>query len=301
MHGEEGDIHIVSGEYREIRPPEKLVFTWVWAQGNLRGVETVVTLTLAAKNGGTELTLEHTGLPTAEARQSHAKGWSGCYDSLADALAGRPKNPQPAPVLLGDPRSSYTRSARMAFVEKGIAYRLEEHGPHDDAIAAVHPFKRVPALRFGPHALYETSAIIRYVDEAFAGPALAPDTPLERAYMEQWISAINAYMYDAMVRRYVLQYVIPRGADGKPDRKVIETALPEIKHQLDVIEKAYDGRDFLVGTQLSLADILLAPIVFYLQIFPESKALIEAHPNVAKAHAVIAQRESFTATLPARP
>jgi glutathione S-transferase len=299
MHGEDsGDVMVLTGEYREIVPPEKLVFTWTWAQGDMAGVETVVSITLKPKPGGTELALTHAGLPTPKATQMHEMGWVSTWECMDDFFAGKPKQPVAQPILLGDPRSTYVRSARMAFEEKGISYRLESHGPHDDAVGAIHPFHRIPAYRQGDLKLYETSAIARYVDETFPGPKLAPDSPRDRAKMEQWISAINSYMYDAMVRRYVLQYVIPRGADGKPDRAVIDAALPEIERQLDVLEAAYDGGDYLPGNALSLADLLLAPIVFYLQHFPETKALLAKHPNVMRAHGLIAQRPSFAATMP---
>jgi glutathione S-transferase len=299
MHGDDsGDVMVLSGEYREVAPPEKLVFTWVWAQGEMAGVESVVSVTLKPKPGGTELTLQHAGLPTGRAVEMHAMGWNSTWDCLDDHLADKPKVPQAQPVLLGDPRSTYTRSARMGFAEKGIAYRLEQHGPADEAVGAIHPFHRIPAYRQGPLKLYETSAILRYVDEIFPGPKLVPDTPADRARMEQWISAINSYMYDAMVRRYVLQYVFPRGADGKPDRAVIDKAVVDIDYQLDQLEQAYGGRDYLVGDRVSIADLLLAPIVTYLNAFAESKALLAKHPNVMRAFGVMAQRPSFTATLP---
>jgi glutathione S-transferase len=299
MHGEDsGDVYVLTGEYREVVPPEKLVFTWVWEQGDMAGVETLVSVTLKPRSGGTELTLEHSGLPTPRALEMHSHGWSSTWECLDDYLTGQGKTPVAQPTLLGDPRSTYVRSARLAFEEKGICYRLEPHAPHDDAVAAIHAFHRIPAYKQGALTFYETSAIMRYVDETFPGPKLVPDTPVERARMEQWVSAVSAYLYDAMVRRYVLQYVFPRGADGKPDRTVIDKALVEIEQQLGVLDKAYGERDYLVGDSLTLADILLAPIVFYVGRFPEGKALLAKYRNVARAHQVIAQRQSFAATMP---
>jgi glutathione S-transferase len=77
-----------------------------------------------------------------------------------------------------------------------------------------------------------------------------------------------------MVRNYVLQYVFPRGPDGKPDRATIEAALPEIRKVLAPIDRAIDGRDFVVGDSVTLADILLIPMVEYVKAMPEGK---EAH------------------------
>lgn len=300
IHGEEGDVFVLTGEYREISPPQKLVFTWIWAQGDMAGVETLVSVTLRPKPGGTELTLQHSGLPTPRSVEMHSMGWNSTWDCLDDYVAGKPKTPVAQPVVFGDPRSTYTRSARLAFEEKGIAYRLEHQGPGAEAMRALHPFGKIPALRQGAFQLFESSAVLRYVDETFPGPSLTPATARERALMEQWISSINAYFYDAMVRRYVLQYVFPRGADGRPDRAVIDQAVPEIERQLAQLEKAYAGRDYLVGDQASLADLLLAPIVAYLTLFPETRALLDTHAGVKRAHGVFAQRPSFVATQPPR-
>lgn len=115
---------------------------------------------------------------------------------------------------------------------------------------------------------------------------------------EQWISLINCHAYDTMVRRYVLQYIFPKGADGQPDRITIDAALPEMATQLRVLDQAYGERDFLVGNTLSMADLFLAPIVMYLEMFPESKALLEDCPNIRRGQAVIRARPSYAATLP---
>jgi len=106
----------------------------------------------------------------------------------------------------------------MAFHEKGISYTLDPQPLHSPALNAIHPFGKVPALRIGELTLFETSAILRYVDEAFPGPRLMPESPADRARAEQWISALNCYFYDAMAIRYVLKYIFPKGTDGKPER-----------------------------------------------------------------------------------
>ncbi len=298
MHSPEGSVHIVTGEYREVRPPEKLVFTWRWLDGSGLGPETLVTLTFAARDGGTELTLTHSGFATAEARDAHQGGWASSFVSLAETLAGRPKPAAARPTLLGDARSTYTRSARMAFHEKGISYTLDPQPPHSEAINAIHPFGKMPALRSGELRLFETSAIMRYVDEAFPGPPLMPESPADRARAEQWISAVNCYFYDAMAIRYVLQYIFPKGAGGKPDRATIDQALADMKRYFGVLDATYGSRNFLVGERPSLADLLLAPIIFYVSKMPEGGKLLASFPNVNRGHSAIAQRDSFKATLP---
>lgn len=298
MHSPQGAVHIVTGEYREVRPPEKLVFTWRWLEGSGLGPETLVTLTFAARDGGTELTLTHSGFATLEGRDGHQGGWASSFESLRELLAGRPQPVAARPTLLGDARSTYTRSARMAFHEKGISYTLDPQPPHSAAINAIHPFGKIPALRIGELQLFETSAIMRYVDEAFSGPRLMPESPADRARAEQWISAVNCYFYDAMAIRYVLQYIFPKGPDGKPDRATIDQALTDMKRYFGVLDAAYGKRNFLVGEQPTLADLLLAPIIFYVSKMPEGGKLVASFPNVNRGQATIAERDSFKATLP---
>ena len=87
MRSPEGKDHIVSGVYREIIPPERLVFTWGWEEDGARGHETLVTIELLEAPGGTRLELTHEVFETEEQRDRHRHGWSGCFDCLEQALA----------------------------------------------------------------------------------------------------------------------------------------------------------------------------------------------------------------------
>jgi glutathione S-transferase len=101
-----------------------------------------------------------------------------------------------------------------------------------------------------------------------------------------------------MVRRYVLQYVFPKGDGGQPDRATIDKAVPEIRKQLGILDEAYGVRNVLVGDQVTMPDLLLAPIVFYVGMFPEGKGLLADVPNLVRAHAWMAARPSFKETMP---
>jgi uncharacterized protein YndB with AHSA1/START domain len=85
MRSPEGQIHYLKGQYREIQPPEKLVFTWNWDQDGAIA-ETVVTVNLIARGGQTELVLTHGPFPTQEDLQNHNRGWSSSLERLPAAL-----------------------------------------------------------------------------------------------------------------------------------------------------------------------------------------------------------------------
>ena len=300
MHAPSGAVHVVTGEFKEIAAPERLVFSWGWLNGTGRSPETLVTVTIAAKDGGAELTLEQTGFLKEETREGHRAGWTSSFAALEAFLAGRPKAQTAAPIVMGDGRSSYTQAVRIGFMEKGVAHTHQTVAPQTPEILAQNPFGKIPVLRCGDLSLYESSAILHYLDATFAGPALMPEEAKARAKAEQWISAINCYGYPAMVRNYVLQYVFPRGPEGKPNRAVIEAALPEIRKMLGALDAAYGADDYLVENTLGLPDILLAPQVNYLGLFPEGKDLLARHANVKRAHETFAARPSFiSATKPA--
>lgn len=87
MKAPDGETHTVGGTYREVVPPEKLVFTFAWEDGKVCGgdsldLEMLVTVLLQAKSTTTELTLIHEGFPNSEIRDKHNQGWNGCLARL---------------------------------------------------------------------------------------------------------------------------------------------------------------------------------------------------------------------------
>ena len=295
MRPRTGETFTVGGVYREVKAPERLVFTWKWDSEPMSAMgETLVTVTLTERAGETELVLVHTGFPAPEARDAHNQGWDSAMSKLVDATDARGSAASLA--VYGDPRSSYVWTTRMVLAEKGLAYAFDPCAPHSPTILPMQPFGRVPAFRDGDFVLFETSAIVRYLDECFEAPPLLAVNIRQRALMEQWISAIKDYCYDAMVKRYILQYVFAK--EGGPNRATIDAALVDIRKQLAILDAAYGPRDVLVGNTVTLADLMLAPIIFYLGQFPESKALLPGYPNVVRAHQAMAARPTFKATMP---
>src|SRR5262249_18609177 len=74
-----------TGVYREIRPREKLVFTWISEPTHEQ--ETVVTVELFARGQQTELVLTHEGFPSAASARDHNQGWQSVLSRLEQVLA----------------------------------------------------------------------------------------------------------------------------------------------------------------------------------------------------------------------
>ena len=87
MHLPDGNDIWVGGAYREVVPPERLVFTWAWETDGVPGAESLVTLTFKAAGEKTELSVLHEGFTDAETRDKHNQGWSGALGCLERELA----------------------------------------------------------------------------------------------------------------------------------------------------------------------------------------------------------------------
>ena len=86
MHHKDGNVHTVGGTYREIKPPEKVVFTWRWESDPAAAHESLVTVEFLDRGPSTEVLLTHVQLPSAEESQKHAHGWNGCLEQLTGYL-----------------------------------------------------------------------------------------------------------------------------------------------------------------------------------------------------------------------
>jgi len=75
------------GVFREVAPPQRLVFTFAWEQEGERGIENVVTVTFAEQGGKTLMTMRQAPFQSTEERDGHQGGWGSAFDRLDDLLA----------------------------------------------------------------------------------------------------------------------------------------------------------------------------------------------------------------------
>jgi uncharacterized protein YndB with AHSA1/START domain len=83
----EGFTYRGHGTFREVKPPEKLVFTWAWEPEDMEDSESLVTVQLIDRGNSTEMIFTQENFTTAKVRDSHKKGWDGCFDALDKVLA----------------------------------------------------------------------------------------------------------------------------------------------------------------------------------------------------------------------
>jgi glutathione S-transferase len=204
-------------------------------------------------------------------------------------------------TIYGPSASTYVRTARLACAEKGVSHELTQIELGSEAHAKLHPFRKVPAMKHGNFLLYETGAICRYVDAAFKGPALQPADLKARALMDQWVSAASDYCYQAMIREIVIQRVLVPMRGGKPDEAMIEAAWPKVEYQTGVLDAALKDQPYLAGGAVSLADLFLVPMLFYVKMQPEGGPMLAKRKSLSAWFDRMAARPSFGATMPEFP
>ena len=206
------------------------------------------------------------------------------------------------PVLHGPGFSTYVRTVRLALEEKGVDYEMDEFNFLADGMPAEqlarHPFAKVPAFTHNNFTVYETCAIGRYVDEAFDGPALQPANAQGRAQVTHAGRILDNYTYGPAIGNIVIQRMVVPMMGGAPDEEAIEAAVPGARTAMGVLDGILGERAHLVGDELSLADLHLAPIYDYFCKTPEGEEILGSTPALSRWWDGISGRDSMTRTAP---
>ena len=176
------------------------------------------------------------------------------------------------------PGSPFGRSVLATLEEKGASYRLAPVASGTLQSAehlARHPFGRVPVIEHDGFMLYETQAILRYLDAAFPEPALQPKDARLAARMNQIIGINDWYFFPKVAAVIVFQRIIGPALLGiKTDEAAIEAAIPTGRTCVAELDRLLGAQQFLAGDDLSIADLMLAPQLDFLAETPEGKALL---------------------------
>lgn len=181
-------------------------------------------------------------------------------------------------VVHGVPGSPFVRAVQMGLEEKHVAYRVQAMGPGDtksEAYLRKHPFGRVPLFEHGDFMLYETQAILRYIDAEFPAPPLQPKDHRSAARMNQIIGINDWYLFPKVAAVIVFQRIIgPALLGTATDEAAIEAAMPMARTCIAELDRLLGKQLFLTGDTLSIADLILAPQLDFLAETPEGKSLL---------------------------
>jgi len=204
--------------------------------------------------------------------------------------------------VYGVPGSPFLRSVEVALHEKGLDYQLHAMAPQETKQPehlARHPFGRIPAFEHDGFTIYETQAIIRYLDDLLPDPPLTPDSAEARARMNQVIGIIEWYFFPKAAAPIAFNRIIGPRLLGLPgDEAAITEAMPMAHTCFEVLDEILGGKPYLTGEMVSVADIMLAAQLDLFGECAEGRQLIESTANLPAWLKRMTARPSFVATEP---
>jgi glutathione S-transferase len=193
--------------------------------------------------------------------------------------------------IYGVSPSSFTRTVRLACHEKGIDYELVPTFPGQ--MGDLNPFQKIPAITHGDMTLFESTAILRYLDRTFPGPKLWPQEAREAALCDQWVSAVNDSLFNSALRFLANHF----GFLPVP-QEMADKYLAKARDVVPVFDRQLGQTRYLVGDSATAADLFLAPMAFSFPAVPGLKEIGEAAPNLTRWARDMAARPSMKATEP---
>jgi glutathione S-transferase len=203
-------------------------------------------------------------------------------------------------VVHSVPGSPFGRSVLATLEEKAASYRVAAVAPGTAKVEphiSRHPFGRVPVLEHGDFVLYETQAILRYIDRVMPSPSLTPADVRAAARMDQAMNINDWYMFQGVGNVIGFQRVIaPTFLGLAPDEAIIEGAKPKARQVFTELSRLLGRQTFFAGEKVSLADLMLVPQIDFFSQMPEWSELVVPHANLVAWHERITARPSLIAT-----
>ena len=196
--------------------------------------------------------------------------------------------------LYGMAGSPNVRGAMLGLDEKGVDYELIDVAPPFNAPEHLerNPFGRVPVLEHDGFVLYETQAILRYLDQAFEGQALQPTDAAEAARMNQILGIIDCYLFESWSGVIGFERLIATRFFGRPcNLERVEAAVPVASRCAEALE-ALITAPYLTGETYSLADIRLMPHFDWLRLTPEGVAILAGKSRLVQWFQQVSERPS---------
>ncbi len=198
------------------------------------------------------------------------------------------------------PGSPFGRSVLAMLEEKQAPYRLAPVAPGSMKTPehlALHPFGRVPVLVHNGFKLYETQAILRYLDRLLPQPSLTPTDVKRAARMDQAMNVNDWYLFHGVGNVIIFHRVIgPQVLGLAPDEEAIKAAMPKAHAVFDELANLLGEQPYFAGDTLSLADLLLAPAVDFFTMIPEWTVLGAPHANLVAWMKRMQERPSLKST-----
>jgi len=202
--------------------------------------------------------------------------------------------------LIGSDSSPYVRKVRIVMVEKKLDYQFvtEDVWAAGTAIGASNPLGKVPCLVLeGGEAVFDSRVIVEYLDTLSPVGKMIPPPGRERAEVKTWEALADGLLDAAILAR--LESTWPGRTDGQRSQAWIDRQLGKVQACLKAISQGLGDKPFCSGIHLSLSDIAVGCALGYMEFrFPQIGWRTD-HPNLARLHDKLTQRQSFIDTRPA--
>lgn len=195
-------------------------------------------------------------------------------------------------LVYGSPISNFVRKVQLLLEFKGIPYRIEM--PDRETLLTLSPIGKVPMLRDGNNLVRDSSVICDYLERRFPQYPVYPVDPAARAEA-LWLEEYSDVTLNEQGGAFAREALYNPAFYGKPtDAVAMEQARVKLGDRLDYLEQVLRGR-FLVGTQLSIADLAVAaelmnPILLGFAIDVERWPKLSAYLKDLLAHEPFASR-----------
>lgn len=181
-------------------------------------------------------------------------------------------------ILHGAPASVFVRKVAVLLREKGIGFISEPVNPMEalsKEFREISPLGKIPVFRDGDYVLADSSVICAYLDKRYPLPSFYPADP-ELLGKALWFEEFaDTALFAAIAPCYYQTVLVPLYRDREPDLAAIQMALDEkLPPVADYLEKQIVGKTYLVGDQLSIADVATVSIFLnmYLSGYPLSES-----------------------------
>lgn len=170
--------------------------------------------------------------------------------------------------IYGHPISTCTRKVLAVLAERNANFEFGTvnlmTGDHKSAEhMARQPFGQIPVLEEGDFRLYESRAIIRYLDEVLPGHKLTPGDAKGRAIMEQWIS-VEASNFTPHAMKIIYEDLFKKMQGAPSDSTLVQAGITGVSKALDIMNSRLGESAYLAGSDYTLADICYMPYIEYL-------------------------------------
>ncbi len=185
-------------------------------------------------------------------------------------------------------RDHYSHRVRIVLAEKGVTVDMieVEPGKIPTQLSEINPYNSLPTLLDRDLTLYETSAMMEYLDERFPHPPLLPVYPVARAESRQFIFRIE-HDWCPLVK------VITQSKN----KEAVAQAAQELKEGLMTIAPIFSEKPFFMSEEFTLVDCCLAPILWRLASFgielPRTRQVLPLLEYMER----VFERDSFKASL----